>query len=269
MDDGMDRADVTAGYLDALGMRRAAPDLGLLQQLVRRHVARFAFCSVGPRLGDELPLDLESLYERIVVRARGGYCFEQNALFHAVLEELGFEVRLCLARVIYNQEIHPPLTHRISLVRLGEQEYVSDVGFGPLGPPVPVSMAERPALAGAGSFRVHERRPGEFHLQMFKDGGDFSLYRFSAGDYGPADCELGHFYSHRHPKAVFVNNLVASRILPDEVRSLRNRDYWVITPTGVAQTIVSSAAQLRQLLEQELGIRITAAESHQLFDATA
>jgi N-hydroxyarylamine O-acetyltransferase len=265
----MDRADVTAGYLDALGMARGAPELPLLQELVRRHVARFAFSSVGPRLGDALPLDLASLYDRIVVRARGGYCFEQNALLHAVLEELGFEVRLCLARVIYNQDIHPPLTHRIALVNLGGHEYVGDVGFGPLGPPMPVSTAAHPPLRDAGTYRVHEPRPGEFHLQTYKDGGDYSLYRFAAGDYGPADCELGHFYSHRHPQAAFVNNLVASRILSDEVRSLRNRDYCVITPQGTSQSTLTSAAQLHRLLELELGLRVTDAESRRLFDATA
>jgi N-hydroxyarylamine O-acetyltransferase len=265
----MDRADVTTGYLDALGVKRAAPDLPLLQDLVRGHVARFAFSSVGPRLGDALPLDLESLYDRIVVRSRGGYCFEQNALFHAVLEELGFEVRLCLARVIYNQDIHPPLTHRITLVKLDGQEHIGDVGFGPLGPPLPVSITERPPLRDEGSFRVHERRPGEFHLQAFKDGGDYSLYRFALGDYGPADCELGHFYSHRHPHAVFVNNLVASRILSDEVRSLRNRDYWVIRPDGASRTTLASAGQLHRLLELDFGIRVTEAESIRLYDATS
>jgi len=69
--------------------------------------------------------------------------------------------------------------------------------------------------------------------------------------------------------AVFVNNLVASRILPDEVRSLRNRDYWVITPEGASRTPLTSAAQLRRLLELELGVRVTDAEAIRLFDATS
>ena len=264
----MDRAEVTAGYLAALGLERGVPDLPLLEELVRRHVAHFAFASVGPRLGDDLPLDLDALYDRIVVRARGGYCFEQNALFHAVLEDLGFDVRVCLARVIYNQDIHPPLTHRITLVRLADTDYVGDVGFGPLGPPMPVPIAERPPLARQGLFRVHQRRPGEFHLQAFKDGGDYSLYRFSEGSYGPADCEMGHFYSHRHPKAAFVNNLVASRILPDEIRSLRNRDYWVIRPSGSTQATLTSAVELHRLLADEFGLQLTPDECGRLFDAT-
>jgi N-hydroxyarylamine O-acetyltransferase len=265
----MSRAAITAGYLDALGLAAGPPDLQLLAELVRRHVARFAFCSVGPRLGNALPLDLPSLYDRIVVRARGGYCFEQNALFHAVLEELGFEVELCLARVIYNQDIHPALTHRIGLVLIGETRYVADVGFGPMGPPVPVSMQQHGPLGAGRMFGVCERIPGEFHLQAFKDGGDFSLYKFTPGRFGPADCELGHFYSHRHPQAAFVNNLVASRILDGEVRSLRNRDYWVISPSGPTRTAVESADQLRELLGRELGVQVTTDENRALFDATA
>lgn len=52
----------------------------------------------------------------------------------AVLEELGFSVNLFLGRVIYNQDIHPGLTHRITLVEIDGNHYIADVGFGPLGP---------------------------------------------------------------------------------------------------------------------------------------
>ena len=93
-------------------------------------MATFAFGSVGPRLGDELPLDIKSLFDRLVVRRRGGYCFEQNGLFYEVLDELGYAPRLYLARVIHGQDIHPGLTHRISLVTYGGTDYVVDVGFG-------------------------------------------------------------------------------------------------------------------------------------------
>lgn len=53
-----------------------------------------------------------------MVRRRGGYCFEHNGLLCEMLEALGFEVTLYLARVIYNRDIHPGLTHRITLVHL-------------------------------------------------------------------------------------------------------------------------------------------------------
>ena len=103
-------------------------------------------------------------------------------------------------------------------------------------------------------------------MQSIVDGDRYSLYRFDLVRYGQSDCELGHFYSHRHPEATFVNNLVASLILDDEVRSLRNREYWVIREDGTTTTVITSAEQLTDLLAAELGIRVSAAEGQRLFD---
>lgn len=258
---------VATRYLDALALAPAQPSLAFLTRITRRHVATLAFASIGPRLGDELPLDPESLLDRIVVRGRGGYCFEQNGLLFEVLQELGFTVRVQLARVIHNQEIHPGLTHRVTLVELDGGQYVADVGFGPLGPPVPVPMPGTPDDEDTSGFRIVEGAPGEFHLQSVVDGEHYSLYRFDLVRYGQSDCELGHFFSHRHPEATFVNTLVASRILDGEVRSLRDREYWIRRPDGDEKTAVASALQLQAVLDEDFGLQVSAEEAERLFDA--
>ena len=263
----MERTAIADGYLAALGLARAEPTPAMLGEITRRHVATFAFSSIGPRLGDELPLDVASLYDRIVVRRRGGYCFEQNGLLFEVLQELGYPVHLYLARVIHNQDTHPPLTHRVTVVDLGEDRLVVDVGFGPLGPPWPVPLSGSSTGEAGRAFRVTEPRPGEFHMQTVKEGAPYSLYRFEVARYGQADCEVGHFYSHRHPGATFVNNLVASVIRDDEIRSLRNREYWVLRASGDRVLPVDDATQLRDVLGDALGLRVTAEESRRLFDA--
>jgi N-hydroxyarylamine O-acetyltransferase len=261
----MERAEITGQYLQALGLRKRSPDLVFLSELARRHVARFAFCSVGPRLGDDLPLDLNSLYQRIVVRGRGGYCFEQNGLAYEMLEELGFSVRLYLCRVIHNQDIHPGLTHRITMVEYDGDRYVVDVGFGPMGPRIPVRMSREESREDDRVFRIGEPRGGEYHMQTLKDGVFYSLYRFELARYGQMDCELGHFYSHKHPKAGFVNDLVASRIMDHEIRSLRNREYWVMTKSGEQKKSIGDADQLRAILGDDFDIRITEPEGRYLF----
>jgi N-hydroxyarylamine O-acetyltransferase len=263
----MNRCEIAAGYLQALGLQRQAPTLEFLSEMTARHVAQFSFCSVGPRLGDALPLDPESLYSRIVLRSRGGYCFEQNGLMFEVLAELGFDVTLYLARVIYDQDTHPGLTHRITVVNLAGERYLVDVGFGPLGPRVPIGLSGEVAEDGQRAFRVAQRRAGELHVQTLQGSEWFSLYRFELARYGQADCELGHFFSHRNPDAAFVRNLVASRILPAEVRSLRNREYWIMTGDGDHKQDVRDPAHLRKLLDEEFGIQVTAAECHDLFAA--
>jgi N-hydroxyarylamine O-acetyltransferase len=262
----MERAEIISKYLQALDLEERSPDLTFLSDIARRHVATFAFSSVGCQLGEDLPLDLKSLYQRIVACRRGGYCFEQNGLLYEVLEELGFAVELYLARVIYNQDIHPGLTHRITMVNLDKRQYVVDVGFGPLGPRIPVFMSKQESMDDDRIFRIAEPRSGEFHMQVLKDGDFFSLYRFELVRYGQADCEVGHFYSHKHPSAAFVNHLVVSLLMNDKVRSLRDREYSVITKSGIQKQEISEPDQLRKILVDKFGVLVTEAECQYLVE---
>ena len=269
----MDRADLTPAYLEALGLAPADGSPDLLADLVRRHVAALAFTSVGPRLGDDLPLDPEALVDRIVVRRRGGYCFEHNGLLFEVLRDLGYEPRLVLARVLLSGKPHPPLTHRISLVDVDGVPHVVDVGFGAPGPHLPVPMTGEEVGSTWRRFRVVELRPGHWHMQT-RNGDDWlSLYRFELLEYGQSDCEVGHFYSHRSPRASFTTTLVASVIHDDEVRSLRDTEYRVIRDGGEEATGVASAEHLRELLATQLGVDVTPDEAVRLYagalDATS
>lgn len=255
--------EIVDSYLATLGLPREQPDRAYLDELIRRHVDVLPFTSIGPRLREDLPLNLDRVHDRLVVRRRGGYCFEQNALLYAALQDLGFDARILLARVIMGRSHLPGLTHRISLVSLDGQSLVVDGGFGAYGPPYAVPLHDD--IPGH-SHRIVETSPGVFHQQARVDGEYVSLYRFDLGDYGEYDCEIGHFYSHKHPAANFVNHLVASRILADEVRSLRNREYQVIRPDGVSVVPVTDAEHLRALLADALGVEVTEDEAARLFD---
>lgn len=265
----MTREEITDKYIRVLELERRQADLEFLSDITLRHVAQFAFSSVGPLLGDDLPLDIESLYQRIVVKRRGGYCFEQNGFLQVVLEELGFSVSLYLGRVIYNKDIHPGLTHRITLVEIDGKRYIADVGFGPLGPQLPVSLSGEESHENFRVFRIRERDPGEFHMQTLKDGGFYSLYKFELARYGQADCEVGHFYSHKHPGATFVNHLVVSKIMDHEVRSLRNHEFWVINESGEQRHTIDDGTQLQVTLNTQFGVKVNSSEGHFLFEQTA
>jgi len=263
------RSEMVHTYLQALGLDGRNLDFQFLKDAVARHLSLFAFSSVGCQLDDDLPLDFDSLYRRIVIQRRGGYCFEQNGFFYEVLEELGFSPNLYLARVIHNQDTHPGLTHRISTVVNEGRQYVIDVGFGSLGPAIPVPMGAVESSDRDKVFRIAEKQPGEYHMQVLKDGDFFSLYRFELSRYGQADCELGHFYSHRHPDAAFVNHLVVSLILDHETRSLRDLRYWVISRSGTQKIEINSTEHLRKILVGELGVQITTEESWTLYKKLA
>jgi N-hydroxyarylamine O-acetyltransferase len=261
----MTKSKMVQEYLNLLNLNNRKLDFSLIADLVTQHVATFAFSSVGCRLGNDLPLDFESLFNRIVISRRGGYCFEQNGLLYAIFEELGFSPKLYLGRVIHNTDTHPGLTHRISMIEDDGAKYIVDAGFGPLGPRVPVPLSGATLNDGKKDFRIFEKNRGEYHMQYLKDGEFFSLYKFELGHYGQADCELGHFYSHKHPEAVFVNNLVVSLIQEKEIRSLRNNEYWIIKKSGIKNQQIKNAEQLKTILVCELGVQVTEEESCQLY----
>jgi N-hydroxyarylamine O-acetyltransferase len=86
-------------------------------------------------------LDREANYEKIVERRRGGWCFELNGLYAALLEQLGFEVTLLGSRVHGTDWVSQELAHMLLLVHLDEP-YVVDVGFGAGQGFAPVRLAD-------------------------------------------------------------------------------------------------------------------------------
>ena len=86
---------------------------------------------------------------------RGGYCFEQNALFAAVLEHLGFDVTGLAARVTMGEERTTPRTHMILAVDIAGTRWLADVGFGgdTLLDPISFESGE-PVQQGAWAFRL-------------------------------------------------------------------------------------------------------------------
>lgn len=84
-------------YLERVGLAgRPAPT-----EVHRAHVTSIPFENLDPQRGVAVSLASEDLQRKLVMRRRGGYCFEQNLLLKHALEALGAEVDLMLARVTY------------------------------------------------------------------------------------------------------------------------------------------------------------------------
>ena len=127
----LDRDQVQA-YLGRRGMQ-AAPEVSRegLDALVYAHQTRVPFETVGVHRGAGAPdLDLEALYSKVVRDGNGGYCFELNKLFEALLRALGFAARPALCRAVRGREGRMPINHRGTIVALDEELLSADVGFG-------------------------------------------------------------------------------------------------------------------------------------------
>jgi len=262
----MSNSQIAQAYLSDLNIEKKSLDVTLLNEVQSKHIAQYSFNNLAVVLGQELPLDVESLFNKIVKRRRGGYCFEHNKLLLNVLSELGFEVRVLLAKVIYNRDVEVARTHRITLLTLAGDDYIVDAGFGHLGARFPVKIKLGLIQEqGDDQFRIIKNVKDEYCYQVFKDGDFFTLYTFDLHHYTESDCLLGHFYSHQHPNAAFVNNLVICRKFNNEIKSLRNDEFHHIKNGITKTTKVIDIKQLHLLLTDVYQLDIDIAISEFLF----
>ncbi|MBV9974213.1 MAG: arylamine N-acetyltransferase [Hyphomicrobiales bacterium] len=120
-----------------------AADLSTLRALHALHPAAIVFENLDPLLGRPVPLDLPALQAKLVADRRGGYCFEQNTLFKAVLEKLGFTVSTLAARVRWMVPAGAPpnpRAHMLLKVELDAGAFLADVGFGGLLASAPLKL---------------------------------------------------------------------------------------------------------------------------------
>lgn len=120
-----------SAYLNRLSMKM--PDTcspAFLDCLIRRHLETVPFENVNLALGHKMVrTELSHVYEKVVEKGQGGYCFELNALFLGLLRGLGYDAYPAACRVLTRPGLRMP-THRAGIVRIDGEKYFCDVGFG-------------------------------------------------------------------------------------------------------------------------------------------
>jgi len=121
----------TQDYLERLGYRGPLrPSLETLRELHKKHLFSVPFENLDIQLGRPIVLSEEAFYEKIIIHHRGGFCYELNGSFAALLTRLGFKVTTLSARVAgKNGGFSPEFDHMTLLVAL-KNRWLADVGFG-------------------------------------------------------------------------------------------------------------------------------------------
>jgi N-hydroxyarylamine O-acetyltransferase len=247
-------------YFERIGFEgRAAPTLSTLRRLHALHPAAIPFESLSAFLGEEIPLDIDSLQRKLVHGGRGGWCFEQNLLFAHVLRAIGFELTTLAARVRWNAppDALRPRSHMLLAVRLNEGEYIADVGFGGLVFTGPLKLEtgieqETPHEP----FRITEPRQGTYLVEARVAGTWQALYTFDLNEQTVPDYEVSNWYLAHHPQSQFVTGLIAARSEPGARHALRGGRYSIHRPGGTESRELATAADLRRTLEGPIGIRL-------------
>ena len=256
-----DAIDLDA-YLRRIGWNGAVTaDLATLGGLAVAHVAAIPFANLNPLLGLPVKLDLAALQQKLVHERRGGYCFEQNLLFEAVLRALGFEVTGLIARVLWGQpeDAITPQTHMLLHVKLDRESWLADVGFG--GHVLTGALRLQPDIeqaTGREPFRLL-RRDVEWRMQSLEHREWRTLYRFELRPTPLVDYVVANHYVSTHPASRFVSNLMLGRTPSDRRLSLFNREFTVRRIGHEPEHhVLRDVAELREVVESEFLLRIPA-----------
>lgn len=217
-------------YLQRLGFEAPPPPtLETLRELQWRHTGAFTFENLATVTGAPVLIDLASIEQKFLHGGRGGYCYELNHLFFALLLELGFDVRAISGRVVMNQPegTWTARTHRLSLVTLDGVRYVTDVGFGGMVPTAPLMLdTEAEQATPHEPYRI-EKQPDGYMLRANVGGEWRPMYLFDLQRQEDIDFTIGNWYVSTHPQSPFANRLMVARTGDGWRRTLNNGSFAI------------------------------------------
>ncbi|MEU0128867.1 arylamine N-acetyltransferase [Streptomyces sp. NPDC006289] len=210
-------------YLERIGATRPVrPDAKALRELQLRHLMTVPFENLSIHLGQDIVLDEEKLIDKIVTDRRGGFCYELNGAFAALLRGLGFRVTLLQARVFGDGgELGIPYDHMALRVDTedGTGPWLADVGFGdhalrPLALDVRTDQDDP-----CGRFRFGGAPEGDLDLWR----GDTPQFRLDLRPRALSEFRAGSWFHRTSPDSHFTRSLICSRRTEDGRVTLRGR----------------------------------------------
>ncbi|MFL6331872.1 MAG: arylamine N-acetyltransferase family protein [Pyrinomonadaceae bacterium] len=235
--------DVEA-YLERIGYRGGlAPTAETLRRLHVAHLLTVPFENLSIHAGEPIVLEDALLFDKVVARRRGGFCYELNGLFAALLRALGFRVEMLSAAVARREGgFGPEFDHMALLVTL-EERWLADVGFGDSFAE-PLLVDERAEQRqGPRAFRVDGVEGGRLLLLRRDAGGAWEpQYRFGLEPHAYAEYEEMCRLQQTSPESHFTRGRVCSR--------LTNEGRVTLSGTRLIET-KGGGKEERELLSEE------------------
>lgn len=226
--------DQVGAYLERIGAPRPeTTDEAALRRLQRQHLLSVPFENLSIHWGEPIVLELDRLYDKIVKRRRGGFCYELNGLFHALLRSLGFQARLISACVRDGKGgFGPEFEHMAIIVDFEECAFLVDVGFGDFArEPLQLIVNEDQLIYGS-SYRIVRYNATHFRISHSDRGAPVTDdYLFSLLGQDLEDFEAMCHYMQTSPDSHFTQNRICSMATPDGRISLSD-DKLTITRMG-------------------------------------
>jgi arylamine N-acetyltransferase len=236
-------------YLRRLGCDTRSPaDLEFLTRLMARHLQTVPFENLDIVRGTPRPLSTDSALRKVADEGRGGFCYELNEAFRALLQDLGFAVHRVEARVWQPeaQRFGPPFDHLALVVTLPEGNFLVDVGYGD-GNRAPLRMPQDRAQDVSGDYVLGPAREGCLCLVSQAR----PLYELTLATQPLQAFAAMCTYHRSSPDSFFSKGLLCTRATPAG-RITLSRDRLIVVADGRrSETPVANPAVV---LAQQFGI---------------
>ncbi len=237
------------------------PSLQTLKSLQLAFLYNVPFENLDIHMGRKITLSIENFYRKIVEQGRGGFCYECNTLFHALLERMGFEVSYLAATMQLEGGLHNEFEHMVLLVSLGD-DYLVDVGNG--------KSCLQPMQMGADTVVNFENV--DYRLDDFNDC--YALYfRTEGNDWAPrfsfttVPRQLQQFAMRCHilqtsPESHFTHGKVLTIARPDGRVTMTERELEIRQAGQVEVRSLGSNEEYKLALQSYFKIQLASIPEH-------
>jgi N-hydroxyarylamine O-acetyltransferase len=253
-----DALDIPA-YLERIaytGPRDVSPET--LRALHLAHLYTVPFENLDIHLGRPLSLDDAALFDKIVTRRRGGFCYELNGLFCALLRDLGFRVTMLSAEVARQAGGFGPQFDHLALRVDIDEPWLADVGFGN-GFRLPVRLddaADQPQ--GDSAYRIATDSAYRILLRRDDRGdnaGDWTpQYRFTLQPHALADFADRCRFHQTSPESHFTQGRICTLATPAGRVTLSGLRLVETTPAGRMERDLTGEAEYAATLRDRFGV---------------
>lgn len=244
-------------YLKRIGFEgKPKNDYQTLCQLQYRHFLSIPYENIDITEKKPIKLERESLFEKIVVKRRGGYCFELNGAFGALLRALGFTVTDCMARFLKGESEIPMRRHRVLKIECGDGLFLCDAGVGIISPIYPVRLdTDEVQQIGNEQYKVTKDIFLGTVIHQCYEGTWDRFFAFTDEPQLDIDYIMPSFYCENHPDSIFNKDDMLAILSPFGGKNTISGSvfsYW--DENGKHKLVIENGDMRKELLLNYFGI---------------
>lgn len=221
------------GYLERIAISEGVSgDLETLKKLTQAHPKHITFENIDSFTGIVPAIDTAGIFQKMVTEKRGGYCYEQNSLFKEVLQTLGFNMKMHLARVLWSSKdgSETARTHMLLTTDIEGKKYLVDVGFGSMTLTAPIVFNSEQETPN-GRFRLISLDDHFYQLDVFKNEW-LPIYKFTLEEVQVSDLDMANWYVATGPSSMFNKFLMITRVDEHARYALFNKEFNIRDSKG-------------------------------------